>query len=185
MDDSQIIELLFARSEQAIIELSNKYGSQCSRIAKNILNNELDVEECLNDAYLGIWNTIPPQRPKPLFSYLYRIVRNLSLKKYHANTATKRNSIYDLALSELEECLASHETVEDTYNAKELSYSINTFLDMLPKKDRILFVRRYWYSDSISELAANFQTNRNTISVRLSRIRNKLQNYLRKEGFLL
>lgn len=185
MNDSQIISLFFARSEQAIIELSNKYGSQCTKIAKNILNNDLDVEECINDAYLGIWNSIPPQNPNPLFPYFYRIVRNLSLKKYHANTAAKRNSTYDVALEELEECLASYQTVEDTYSAKELSNYINYFLNTLPKKDRILFVRRYWYSDSVSEIASYFQTNTNVISVRLSRIRNKLQIYLRKEGFSL
>ena len=92
MDDSKIIELFFERSEQAIIELSNKYGAICSKVADNILNNRLDSEECVNDAYLGVWNTIPPQRPNPLLSYVCRIVRNLALKKYHENTAQKRNS---------------------------------------------------------------------------------------------
>lgn len=185
MDDSQIIELFFLRSEQAIMELAKKYGSTCNHIAKNILNNDQDAEECVNDAYLGVWNTIPPQRPKPLLTYLCRIVRNLSIKKYHANTSGKRNSTYDIALSELEDCIASKQTVEEEYAGKELSRLINDFLTVLPQKDRILFVRRYWYSDSISELAATFHTSNNTVSVRLSRIRDKLQNYLRKEGFFI
>lgn len=101
LDDRKIIELFFERSEQAIIELSNKYGSVCSKVAFNILNNKQDTEECVNDAYLGTWNTIPPQNPNPLLSYVCRIVRNLAIKKYHTNTATKRNSIYDVALDEL------------------------------------------------------------------------------------
>ena len=100
MDDSKIIELFYERSEQAIIELSKKYGTVCTKVAKNILNDVRDTEECVNDAYLGAWNTIPPQRPNPLLSYVCRIVRNLAIKKYHANTAVKRNSIYDVALDE-------------------------------------------------------------------------------------
>ena len=148
-------------------------------------NNTLDAEECVNDAYFGIWNTIPPKKPNPLFTYLCRIVRNLSLKKYHANTAAKRNSTYDIALSELESCLASAQTVEEICTAKELSLLIDDFLDTLPKKDRILFVRRYWYADPISNLAETFQTTNNTISVRLLRIREKLKKYLKKEGFFL
>lgn len=98
LDDSKIIELFYARSEQAIVELSQKYGSVCSKIANNILNNKLDAEECVNDAYLGAWNTIPPQNPNPLLTYISRIVRNLSIKKYHSNTSVKRNSFYDVAL---------------------------------------------------------------------------------------
>ena len=119
MDDSKIIDLFYARSEQAIMELSTKYGAVCSKVAKNILNNSHDAEECVNDAYLGAWNTIPPQNPNPLLTYICRIVRNLSIMKYHSNTAIKRNSFYDAALDELEDCLASSETVEDKLTAKE------------------------------------------------------------------
>ena len=103
MEDSKIIELFHERSEQAIMELSKKYGTICTRIAKNILNNSLDAEECVNDAYLGAWNTIPPQKPNPLKTYICRIVRNLSIKRYHSNTSMKRNSFYDAALDELYE----------------------------------------------------------------------------------
>lgn len=131
MNDSEIIDLFYMRSEQAIIELSVKYGNVCNKVAKNILNNILDAEECVNDAYLGAWNTIPPQNPNPLLTYICRIVRNLSIKKYHANTSVKRNSFYDTALDELEECVSSSESVEAEISAKELTRQIDYFLDTL------------------------------------------------------
>lgn len=102
MNDMEIIQLFFERSEQAIKELSEKYGAACSKIAFNILNNTQDAEECVNDAYLGVWNTIPPQNPNPLQSYVYRIVRNLAIKKHRFGTAAKRKSTYDITLDELE-----------------------------------------------------------------------------------
>lgn len=182
MNDSEIIDLFYARSERAIAELSAKYGNVCNKIAKNILNNIRDAEECVNDAYLGAWNTIPPQNPNPLLTYICRIVRNLSIKKYHANTSVKRNSFYDAALDELEECISSPESIDAEISAKELTLMIDNFLDTLDAESRILFVRRYWYSYSISELAEQFNLKSNTVSVRLSRIRNKLRNYLKKEG---
>lgn len=182
MDDSKIIELFFKRQEQAIIELSNKYGSVCSKVAFNILNNKQDTEECVSDAYLGAWNTIPPQNPNPLLSYVCRIVRNLAIKKYHANTAAKRNSIYDVALDELENCFPSSVSVEDDFNVIETARIIDEFLATLNQKNRIMFVRRYWHSDSIDDLAKLFQTSNHNISVRLSRTREKLKKYLIKEG---
>ena len=183
MDDSKIIELFYARSEQAIMELSKKYGAVCSKVARNILNNSLDAEECVNDAYLGAWNTIPPQNPAPLLAYVCRIVRNLSTARYHANTALKRNSYYDAVLDELEECLASPADVEMEISAKELSGAVDRFLDTLDQDARVMFVRRYWYSDSIPEIAARFGTSNNNVSVRLSRTREKLKKYLWKEGY--
>ena len=185
MDDSKIIELFFERSEQAIIELSNKYGAICSKVADNILNNRLDSEECVNDAYLGVWNTIPPQRPDPLLSYVCRIVRNLALKKYHENTAQKRNSNYDAALDEIAEFIPASFSVEDEIMAKEVAGVIDSFLETLNQQSRIMFIRRYWYADSIEELAALFHKSKHYISVRLSRIRKALSQYLRKEGTFL
>lgn len=183
MEDSKIIELFYERSEQAITELSLKYGNVCRKVAGNILNNPQDVEECVNDAYLGAWNTIPPQNPNPLLTYICRIVRNLSVKKYHANTAVKRNSFYDRALSELEDCLSSPATIESELSAKELSGLLDTFLDVLDQESRIMFVRRYWYSDAVSDIAARFQISSNNVSVRLFRIRGKLKKFLKKEGY--
>ncbi|MCI9176552.1 MAG: sigma-70 family RNA polymerase sigma factor [Lachnospiraceae bacterium] len=183
MEDSRIIDLFFERSEQAIAELSKKYGAVCNRVAGNILRNSLDVEECVNDAYLGAWNTIPPRRPEPLLAYLCRIVRNLSITRYHANTAAKRNSFYDAALDELEECLASAKTVETEISAKELSDLLDRFLGTLDRENRIMFVRRYWYSDPVSSIAAAFHMSSNSVSARLSRIRTKLKKFLKKEGY--
>ena len=108
IDDRKIIALFFERNEQAIKELSEKYGAVFTKVAYNILNNRQDAEECINEAYLAAWNTIPPHNPNPLLSYVCRIVRNLAIKKYHANTAAKRNSIYDAALDELENCFPSY-----------------------------------------------------------------------------
>ncbi len=185
MHDEKIIELFCERSEQAITELSNQYGPLCMKIAFHILNNPQDAEECVNDAYLGIWNTIPPQHPNPLISYVCRIVRNVSLKKYHANTAAKRNSIYDVALDELENCFSSAESVEDAFDANETARLIDSFLEKLDKENRIMFVRRYWYADSVDDLAELFQTSRHNIYVRLSRTRAKLKKYLVQKGVSL
>ena len=185
MDDSKIIELFYERSEQAIIELSHKYGTVCTKVANNILNDVRDTEECVNDAYLGAWNTIPPHNPNPLLSYVCRIVRNLAIKRYHSNTAKKRNSIYDVALDELENCFPASNTVENEFYAEETARIIDCFLDGLDKESRVMFVRRYWYADSISDLAQLFHTSNHNVSVRLSRIRNKLKKYLIQEGVLL
>ncbi len=183
LEDGKIIDLFFERSEQAITELSKKYGAACRRVAVNILRNELDAEECVNDAYLGAWNAIPPNRPDPLLTYLCQIVRNLSITRYHANTAVKRNSFYDAALDELEECLPSAVTVETEVDARELSALLDRFLETLDRENRVLFVRRYWYSDPVSEIGAAFHMSANSVSARLSRIRRKLKGFLKKEGY--
>lgn len=182
MDDKKIIELFYERSEQAITELSKKYGLLCEKIADNILNNHLDAEECVNDAYLAVWNTIPPQNPDSLVSYVCRIVRNQAIKKYHENTALKRNSIYDTSLDELEEVLPSSASVEGELEAKEVSAMIDRFLETLDKQSRTMFIRRYWYLDSIEEIALSFKISKHYISVRLSRIRKALKKHLVKEG---
>ena len=183
LEDSKIIELFFARVEQAIVELSEKYGIVCSRIARNILKNDLDAEECVNDTYLAAWNTIPPEKPDPLKTYIFRIVRNISIAKYHSNTSIKRNSYYDVALEELENSLTSPATIEQEIEEIELSKQIDSFLDTLDKENRVMFVRRYWYSDSISDIAERFHISNHNVTVRLSRIREKLKNHLKKEGY--
>lgn len=181
--DSEIIDLFNERSERALVEVSKKYGRVCRKVSRNILNNDLDAEECVNDAFLGAWNTIPPQKPNPLLTYICRVVRNLSIKKYHANTSIKRNSFYDTALDELEECLASSKSIERELDAQELTLLLDSFLDTLDKESRMIFVRRYWYSDSIPDIAASFQISNNNATVRLFRTREKLKKYLRKAGY--
>ena len=177
MDDEKIIELFFNRSEQAIEEVDKKYGKTCHNISYNILHNKLDAEECVNDAYLGAWNAIPPARPNPLLTYLCKIVRNLSLKRYEFNTAIKRNSTYDVAMEELESCLSSPETIESEIALKELTHIIENFLDSLSTENRVIFLRRYWFSDTYSDIAARVGMTEKNVSVRLTRIREKLRNY--------
>ena len=184
MDDQRIIELFFSRSEEAIGALSQRYGGACQRLAANILGNPRDAEECVNDAYLAVWNTVPPQRPKPLSSYVLRITRNLALGRYHKNTARKRNSHYDAALEELSEILPTADTAETALEASELTAALNRFLDTLDKRERAVFLRRYWYGESVSAMAVFFDMRANTVSQLLSRTRRKLQKFLEKEGWL-
>ena len=182
MTDTEIINLFFERSEQAIEELDIKHGSAVASVARNILGNAQDTEECINDTYLGAWNAIPPHRPSPLRTFVCKIARNLAAKKYHANTAEKRNSQYDLALEELAECIPDRSTVEDTVAAKELTETINRFLDTLSYEDKFVFMRRYWYADSLSEIAAMAGMSYQSAAVRLHRVKGKLKKELLKEG---
>ena len=185
MTDTEIINLFFERSEQAIEELAKKHGSAVARVVRNILGNAQDSEECVNDTYLGTWNAIPPHKPNPLRTFVCRIARNLATKKYHANTADKRNSQYDLALDELEEYLSDSDSVENAYEAQELKEAINGFLATLSYSDRFLFMRRYWYSDPVQDIAKMAHSTNNSVTVRLFRIREKLRLYLEKEGLLV
>lgn len=184
MDDSKIIALFFSRSEQAIEATSEKYGKLCQMIAGNILGNSQDAEECVNDTYLAAWNTIPPQKPNPLRTYLCKITRNIAVTRYHANTAQKRNSYYDVALDELEECLFCADTAESHVLARELSHLLDRFLTNLDKASRVMFIRRYWYAEPITQIAKDFGMRPNSVSVQLSRIRSKLRKFLIKEGYL-
>ena len=184
LKDHEIINLFFERSEQAITELVNRYGAAVRTVAWNILNNPQDVEECSNDTYLHVWNRIPPTRPNYLGAYVCRIARNVCLKRYHSNTAVKRNSYYDVALQELEDTIPALSTVETDYEAKELTRYLNQFLRKISTDDRYLFLRRYWYGDSIGEIAQQLDIPPHTASVRLFRLRQKLQDYLQKEGMI-
>lgn len=182
MNDQMIISLLYERSEKAIQELGNKYGKNCKAIAFRVLQNEQDAEECVNDACLAVWNTIPPQKPAILSAYIYKITRNLSVNRYHFNTAKKRNNHYDVIMEEVEEYLIGKENVEDEVLTKELSAHIQLFLKKLSKEDRMLFVQRYWFLKSVPELARDMGKTQNSVNVRLLRIREKLREYLRREG---
>lgn len=184
LKDHEIIDLFFERSEQAIQELILKYGAAIKNVASNILKDAQDVEECSNDTYLQIWNRIPPTKPKYLGSYSCRIARNISLNRYYANTAQKRNSYYDVALDELEGTVPALGTVETEYDAKELARYLSLFLKGLSCVDRYLFMRRYWHGDSMTKIARELHMTPHNASVRLFRLRQKLQNYLQKEGLI-
>ncbi len=185
MDDKKIIELFHSRSEQAIAEVQIKYGALCREISLNILKNESDAQECVNDTYLALWDTIPPKEPDPFITYIVRIVRNLSIKRYYYNTAKKRNSIYDVTLSELENCIPTLETVEKSCSTKELAAHIDNFLDTLSPKNRVIFIRRYYFSDSVSDIAKKMHMEPRKVTLSLSRCRDKLKKYLTKKGVSL
>ena len=178
MLDEQIIELFFNRSGNAIDELDKKYGKVLHKLSYNILNDRLDVEECLNDSYLGVWNTIPPERPNPLLTYVCKIVRNISLKRYHSKTALKRNSTYDIAMSEVENYILAPNSVESEIEAKELAALIENFLDTLSVENRVIFMRRYWFSDTYKEIADRVGITEKMVSMRLTRIRRQMREFL-------
>ena len=180
MLDEQIIELFFKRSEQAISELDDKYGKVFHNLSYNILNDCLDAEECVNDSYLGVWNVIPPEKPNPLLTFVCKIVRNISIKKYHAKTAIKRNSAYDVAMSEVANYILSPNNVETEIEAKELARIIESFLDTLTVENRVIFMRRYWFSDTYKDIADRMGITEKTVSMRLTRIRKQMREYLMK-----
>lgn len=182
MEDKQILQLLWDRVESAIDALSSKFGKRLYLTAMNILGLHEDAEEAVNDTYLALWNTIPPARPDPLTAFVYRVGRNTALKQLRERSAQKRNSSYDVCLEELADILPGP-SMEETLDARALGLAINRFLDTLEKENRVLFVRRYWFGDSVRDLAAERKLTENTLSVRLHRIRSKLKDYLNKEGF--
>ena len=153
IEDGKIIELFFRRSEQAIRELDEKYGKVCRKLSHNIVNNRQDAEECVNDAYLGAWNAIPPAKPSPLLTYICKIVRNISLKTYWRKAASKRSGTYTIAMEEIEACIADPNTVEIEIEVRELARIIESFLDTLTTENRVIFMRRYWFSDSCKDIA--------------------------------
>lgn len=182
IEDEKIIDLFFERSEQGIRELDNKYGGICYKLSYNIVNNRQDAEECVSDAYLGAWNAIPPTRPDPLLAYLVKIVRNISLKLYWRKEAVKRSSHCIIALQEIEDCIAGRENVEDEIEIRELVNIIESFLDTLTLENRVIFMRRYWFFDSYKDIAGIVGLSEKNVSVRLTRIREKMKHYLIERG---
>ena len=183
MDDAKIVQMYFDRDEQAVPATAEKYGNYCTSIAKNILGNHEDAEECVNDTYLNTWNAIPPHRPQMLSTFLGKIVRNLAFNRYKHNTADKRGGGEIAAvLDELAGCVSGND-VEQAYEYKELVVAINDFLRTLPTEQRNIFVCRYWYTDSISDIAARYNMTHSAVSMRLNRLRTKLHNYLFERGY--
>lgn len=178
IEDEKIIEMFFERSEQGIRELDIKYGTVCHNLSYHIVGSRQNAEECVNDAYLGVWNTIPPARPNPLLSYVLKIVRNISIKIYWRKEAAKRSGHYKIALEEIEGYIADQKTVEDEIEARELARIIGEFLDTLTLENRVIFMRRYWFSDSCKDIAEFVGLSEKNISVRLTRIRQKMKSYL-------
>lgn len=177
MDDQHIIQLYFARDEGAIQATQDKYGPYCSAIARNILGDPREAEECVNDAWLHCWNAIPPQRPLSLKSYAGRLTRNLAVSRLRMQGAQKRGGGQgELALEELAQCVSGQPTPED---------ALDRFLDGLGPRDRALFVGRYWYLCPVKELAARLGMKDSHVTTRLHRLRGRLREHLTKEGFPL
>lgn len=182
MEDEQIIELYFSRNESAITETSSKYGSFFRRISLNILRSDPDADECVNDAYLKTWNSIPPSQPEKLPAFIARIVRNLSLNRRKQLHAQKRGGgELPLALSELEECVPDRSTVESEYDKGVLSKALNKFLADLPEEKRTVFLRRYWHLVPIRTIAEQSGKTESAVKSMLFRTRSELRNFLEKE----
>lgn len=185
MKDSQIVALYWQRSERAITETNQKYGPYCFAVAENILEDQQDSEECVNDTWLRAWNAIPPQKPEKLRSFLAKITRNLALNKLKARKAAKRGSgEMNLVLDELTECLADSKNTETEFAAKELADCINRFAHTLSERDCNIFLRRYFYVESVAEIAKKYCVKESNVLMILSRTRKKLKNYLQQEGYL-
>ena len=185
MDDNTIVDLFWERDTDAITEARKKYGSYCFSIANNILHSKEDSEECVNDTWLNAWNAIPPQKPTNLQMFLAKITRNLSFDRFKARTAQKRGGgVIHLVLDELAECLACESDVASEYEYRELGRCIRQFVDSLPIRDSNVFLRRYFYNDSVTEISARYDLTENNVVVILSRTRKKLKHHLLKEGLI-
>ena len=183
MDDNRIIELLFDRVENALDEVSHKYSRLYKGIIREVLSNECDVEECENDVLMAIWNTIPPNRPNSLSSYICKIARRIGINRFRFNTRQKRNTGYTVMLSELNDCLPIDELIDESSERSELIRSVlSDFIRSLDPETEILFVRRYMYLESVADLAKRFELDENRVSVKLYRARKKLKKVLEKEG---
>ncbi len=185
MRDEDIIDLYFNRNERAIEETDNKYGYYLASIAGNILRCDEDVEEALDDTYMRAWRRIPPTRPQILRIFLGKIIRNIAFNRYENMTAKKRGGGEIMAvLDELEECIPDSNDVEQAILGSELSLIIRDFVNELSERDACIFACRYFYTEDVKTIASKYNMSANNVSVILSRLREKLQRRLVKEGYL-
>lgn len=186
MEDNEIIQLYFERDEKAIKATADKYGHYCNSIAYHILNTWEDAEECVTDTYFKAWNSIPPNRPSALRLFLGKITRNTAFDLYKKrNTDKQGGGEIAIILDELAECVSGGSEPYQELDRKQMRNAINSFLGTLPAEKCALFVRRYWYSESISEIAERYCMSENQVSVILLRLRKKLHDYLVERGFEL
>ena len=181
MEDSKIIELLFAKNEDGIRHMDDTYGRRLFVLADNIVRNDQDAEESVSDTYMKVWDTIPPKKPMHLFAYLAKICRNFALKKLDWKQAAKRNAEVVSLTQEMETCIP--DTSRDAeVEARELGRILDAFLRTLSEENLLVFMRRYWYVDTIAEIAARYGISESAVNMRLNRTRAKLSAYLKKEG---
>ena len=185
MEDQKIIDLYFARSEQAIRETDQKYGRYCYSISYGILFDDGDARETVSDTYLSAWNAIPPRRPAVLKTFLGKIARNLAINRWNEARAAKRGGgEFPLALDELEDCISRSSSPEEVVSQKELTQAVRAFLDTLPIIEKKIFLCRYWYFDPIDAIAEQFGFSHSKVTSMLYRSRKKLRKHLAKEGLL-
>lgn len=182
MEDGQIIGLFFARSEQAIEETMAAYRALCTAVARNILTDERDVEECIQDTCIRAWNTIPPQRPRSLGAFLASITRNLALDRYAYNHAEKRSTSLTAAFEELEPFLTHSADPSECSGEQEFRQALHSFLKKLPREKRVIFVRRYFYGDSVRDVATFCGCTEGKVRTVLFRVRSDLKTALEREG---
>ena len=186
MDDEKIVQLYWNRDEQAIPATSEKYGAYCASIARNILGNPEDAEECVNDTWLGAWKSMPPHRPERLSAFFGKITRNLSLNRFKKYSAEKRGyGQTELVLSELEDCISDNTSVEQIIDEQILVQSLNEFLYAQPEQKRNIFIRRYWYLYPVRDIATAYGISESKVASLLFRMRNDLKTHLEKEGIHL
>lgn len=181
MDDASIIDLFQKRDEQAIAEMKKKYDKLCFYVAGNILSQHEDIEECVNSAYNEIWNNIPPDNPDDFKTYLFRIVRNIAINRLKYNCAKKRNSAFTISIDEISECVPSGDDISISYDS--LANAISQFLRGQDEIHRKVFIRRYWYGDSLSQISEYYGIKDKTVATYLFRTRKKLKIFLKKEGY--
>lgn len=185
MEDEKIIELYFERNESAISETAEKYGNYLYKIAFNILSDNEDSEESVNDTYMSVWNTIPPEKPNVFSAFLSKITRYISLNRYRAGKAEKRGGgEIDAAFEEIEECVPDKSNIYDEIETKELAEIISDYLKKLPETERKIFVCRYYYLDSLSDISKQFGFSQSKVASMLHRTRKKILSNLKKEGVL-
>lgn len=183
MDDSGIIQLFFLRDQGAIRAVQERYGALVRRIAGNLLPLPEDAEECESDTYWGLWNAIPPEKPDPLAAFVARLARNTALTRRRRDGAVKRRGDrFALSMEELSDILPSA-SLEEEFSARELGQAIDEFLSQESAENRRLFLRRYWFGESVAALAEELGLGENAVSARLSRMRKRLRTYLEEEGF--
>ncbi|MCR4597596.1 MAG: RNA polymerase sigma factor [Acetatifactor sp.] len=188
MEDREIVDLFFQRSEEAIVQLTTKYGSLMHRVAYGLLRNQEEAKECINDACLGVWNAIPPAKPDPLSAFVCRITKNIAIGRLRYQNAEKRNAALEQSLEELEEIegkLPTAKSAEEAWTDSQVTKAIERFLDGLDQKNRVMFVKRYWFAWSTEEIAKDLSMRENSVAVRLLRLRKKLRDALEKEGIWL
>lgn len=182
MNDKRIVALFLERSEQAVEEVSRKYGKLCQHLARGIVASEEDVMECVHDAYMALWNTIPPERPGSLRAYLTRILRNIAYDRRDRQNAALRDSRLEISLQELEGVLPDGSDPDRMLSSVIIRQTLNQFLRSLSKKDRFLFLRRYYYLDTCREIGRMTGMSESAVSTRLGRLRSELKRLLSMEG---